>query len=60
MNNERQYITPVIGLIDVSSALIILAASDHHTDFNLSKDNNLFMEGTEADDGNSFSNESGK
>lgn len=55
MNNKKEYMAPAAEITDVVFTHIILAASDHHTDDNLSKKNNMFMDGTKPDDGNVFS-----
>lgn len=57
MNNKKEYVTPAIEIVSVSFTHVIMAASDHHTDDNFSKKNNMFMNGTETDNGNVFSNE---
>jgi hypothetical protein len=55
MNNKKEYIAPSIETVGISYTHIILAASDHHTRDNFSKQNNLFMDETDTDDGNVFS-----
>lgn len=56
MNHKKKYVVPSIEIVGVGVTHVIMAASDHHTDDNFSKKNNMFIDGTEPDGGNVFSN----
>jgi hypothetical protein len=46
MNNNKQerYIAPSVEAVNVDYDHVLLATSDHHTDFNLAKKNDLFID----------------
>jgi len=56
-NKQERYIAPSVEAVNVDYDHVILVTSDHHTDFNLAKKNNLFFDDTDEEDGDENSNE---